>query len=1111
MVHLFSGKDKEGDPLRRLDGARSSGLEELVYLEVDLARDKAWNVAVGPLYKVLLWAAAKGKIEGVFGGPPCRSYSLLRFREVPGLNLPRPVRSVQELWGKSRGLTVEEETLVHNDNKLILRTVWLWLVAEEGKRQPWGYDTVGSMVAFALEHPEDPREFLPRGDLYEQCTSFWRTALARELSHGAGLALLTYQFDQGYFGHDQRKPTKVLSNMDMANLDQMRDPRAQWEKPRTSSDMAAWAPGFRAILAQGLREWQGQSIVQVAAMSPEREALWREHIRQGHWPYRRDCRVCVEAAASGKPARKVVHRDAYVLSMDTAGPFKEKGMDENGEKYKYVLGFTYLFPKTFAAAAEAEIPDEVEDFEMDEYVPSEAEQEEEGESGELSRDEAKREEEWNKLLGDLTKPMEWQTLRFAIPLKGRQARETMEAIQDVYVYLRANGFPVARLHSDRAREFRTKSLHRWCLERDIYQTFTEGYKQVEKEEPEIHEEYEVELPAPERRLREKTTVRAVHCSDGLKLRDQSPGAVESPTSRPLSPTSQTSAQDSMQNPEMVAAQMAYDEEYDDEDLINLLRLVNLEATSKPVRQEEGQWSGSWGTGAFVHGGVCGLRNNIKKHPNVTMYLAHFIKKKIPKDHPFSALVVNVNQHILPHRDVHNHPEVPNMVYGCGNYQGGQIWQQTSEPEDSDLDEEWEIEGQPVRGRSFPVKGEARPLWTRRWHAVKDWKGDRITVVAFEPRHMERLSEEHKGVLEFLGFRPLLQEVRLAPMREIQTFMDEEEYPCSDDVELGSLNSRPRIEITSSSGGPTMSMEDRPPQLQPTQDLRGMTNPLSRASATSWFREERNGYAGGWEQDVQLQDGTIEVGVSWSLRYVAENGQEIEYDEGPTGRMSGVERVRYEDRLMWVSAILQEEVHLRQERATLGIDPDPRQQRVIDLLEELHQRLFDYLQIDIQREEEARMHMMKVSVEEAVTENVEQLLRDLDKPLEVVHNVSLQEVKQNLPVWIPSIGKEVTTLTSSGTLRPIPLSLRRKRGKSSWSRARQHIPSNLQTLQAQPSRTSGSTTRGKLGWLFVVTTSLKGALRCIQPRLRRSHSDVHWRSQHIEHGMQEPRISIVPSL
>ena len=582
--------------------------------------------------------------------------------------------------------------------------------------------------------------------------------------------------------------------------------------------MAAWAPGFRAILAQGLREWQGQSIVQVAAMSPEREALWREHIREGHWPYRRDCRVCVEAAASGKPARKVVHRDAYVLSMDTAGPFKEKGMDENGEKYKYVLGFTYLFPKTFAVAAEAEIPDEVEDFEMDEYVPSEAEQEEEGESGELSRDEAKWEEEWNKLLGDLTKPMEWQTLRFAIPLKGRQARETMEAIQDVCVYLRANGFPVARLHSDRAKEFRTKALHRWCLERDIYQTFTEGYKpvqngaaesnikwlkararllvnqagmdvkfrpnamrqacalynarqrqlpcvpivfganvmvkvkkqtlgpferrwqsgtfmgpavdvreghvirlenghwlrttsvkQVEKEGPEIHEEYEVELPVPERRLREITTVRAVHCGDGLKLRDQSPGAVESPTSRPLSPTSQSSAQDPMQNPEMVAAQMAYDEDYDDEDLINLLRLVDLEATSKPVRQEEGQWSGSCGTGAFVHGGVCGLHNNIRKHPNVTMYLAHFIKKKIPKDHPFSALVVNVNQHILPHRDVHNNPEVPNMVYGCGNYQGGQIWQQTSEPEDSDLDKEWEIEGQPVRGRSFPVKGEARPL------------------------------------------------------------------------------------------------------------------------------------------------------------------------------------------------------------------------------------------------------------------------------------------------------------------------------------------------------------------------------------------------------------------
>ena len=51
---------------------------------------------------------------------------------------------------------------------------------------------------------------------------------------------------------------------------------------------------------------------------------WRLHLQRDHLPYRKDCRVCVERS-TGKPHRKVSHPAAYTLSVDTAGPFREKG------------------------------------------------------------------------------------------------------------------------------------------------------------------------------------------------------------------------------------------------------------------------------------------------------------------------------------------------------------------------------------------------------------------------------------------------------------------------------------------------------------------------------------------------------------------------------------------------------------------------------------------------------------------------------------------------------------------------------------------------------------------------------------------------------------------
>ena len=84
--------------------------------------------------------------------------------------------------------------------------------------------------------------------------------------------------------------------------------------------------------------WQGRSL---RKMTPEELQL---HVKRDHLPYRKDCRHCIQSAA-GRPHRRTSHRSVYVLSIDVAGPFRHRGKDRSGSKFKFMLVASYQFPK----------------------------------------------------------------------------------------------------------------------------------------------------------------------------------------------------------------------------------------------------------------------------------------------------------------------------------------------------------------------------------------------------------------------------------------------------------------------------------------------------------------------------------------------------------------------------------------------------------------------------------------------------------------------------------------------------------------------------------------------------------------------------------------------
>ena len=92
------------------------------------------------------------------------------------------------------------------------------------------------------------------------------------------------------------------------------------------------------------------SAVKVAIgerLSPDvklRKALsldeWRQHVRQGHVPYRPDCRLSVEEMGQDHPHRR--QKDAggqasYVLSVDLTGPCVVSTDLGTGHKAKYMM------------------------------------------------------------------------------------------------------------------------------------------------------------------------------------------------------------------------------------------------------------------------------------------------------------------------------------------------------------------------------------------------------------------------------------------------------------------------------------------------------------------------------------------------------------------------------------------------------------------------------------------------------------------------------------------------------------------------------------------------------------------------------------------------------
>ena len=374
VAHWYAGKD-EGFTLSRALQQQGGDPEALV--EVDVVRNQTQDLLEDEgIYADFIRAALDGGLRGIIGGPNCRTRSVLRHYEV--LNDPMAPRPVRRWNGEEFGIqdaTDEEKRVLEEDDVLLWRMIFLFLVAEylrkaRGERRE---------VKFTIEQPASPRDYRP------EVVSWWDTEEWKKIASEFGFK--EYTFNQGDNGGLAKKPTTFGGNLELEVPEKKGLGTSRSEGPHMKSkDLARWSPGTMVMVAKAIQK-------EIYGVHPKLSAVsWEEHLAFGHTPYRRDCLVCQECQQKEKPHRKIPFPRAGVLSLDCAGPLPVAG-DVNSSTAKFMLvgAFTWAVPKGSSKLKEPEIEDEEGEEGSLGFEEGEAEEEDEDEA--LEEEGQEKEEE----------------------------------------------------------------------------------------------------------------------------------------------------------------------------------------------------------------------------------------------------------------------------------------------------------------------------------------------------------------------------------------------------------------------------------------------------------------------------------------------------------------------------------------------------------------------------------------------------------------------------------------------------------------------------------------------------------------------------------------------
>ncbi|CAE7610819.1 TY4B-J [Symbiodinium sp. CCMP2456] len=308
VIKFYSGKKTQADKIFRPMDSNNT-----VVLDVDLMRSAELDVLKEGkgIFLLMLWGAATGRVAGVMASLPS-----------------------------------------NNSEEHLLRLMTIVETAREGRRYMCELmDIPTDGVAVTLWGSSEAEEDLSARALQRAWVKQWVVETNLQQLH----------FEQGGLGHPLRRPTYMVSNMDITELRGVRDERRE---EATWGSWSTWAPMMMHILVRGWKRWKmrpGWYPRMVKALRAVDRKSWERHLANDNVPHRPECLQCIHNA-TGRPHRKCLHKDCHVMSADTLGPVRVPG--PKGEKYAIV--FTFQYPKQKLSPEDAPVKDEeLEGWDLD--------------------------------------------------------------------------------------------------------------------------------------------------------------------------------------------------------------------------------------------------------------------------------------------------------------------------------------------------------------------------------------------------------------------------------------------------------------------------------------------------------------------------------------------------------------------------------------------------------------------------------------------------------------------------------------------------------------------------------------------------------------------------
>ena len=185
LVHFFAGRRRSGDLQQKLEEIASPPGVVIHVISLDLIYGADADLFDPDVRSKWLQAFRQRRVAGFFAGPPCESWSVARFVDLPDSKV-RPIRSATLPWGLF-SLSLRELRQIITANVLMLFSLLCLAI-----------QIVHGLYGM-IEHPGRPRE--------DHKPSIWNTQLWKIFSQ---LPVTELTVLQGYFGGISPKPT-ILS------------------------------------------------------------------------------------------------------------------------------------------------------------------------------------------------------------------------------------------------------------------------------------------------------------------------------------------------------------------------------------------------------------------------------------------------------------------------------------------------------------------------------------------------------------------------------------------------------------------------------------------------------------------------------------------------------------------------------------------------------------------------------------------------------------------------------------------------------------------------------------------------------------------------------------